>query len=302
MECRIQCMGGCSAGGGCTEACFGECVPKQSGCGPDQPCPAGFECQMMCVDCAPGTDCLGGCFGQCIPTTQEIRCNADVECGPGFHCELVFCTMECGASADGAAKPACLPCNDGYLGVCTPDAQTGCQGDAMCAAGEVCQVLCTGVCDPNGGCKEECFGQCVPKQQGCSSDADCGEGWACEKLCPPCGGGATPTDPSGAEYMPAPPCVDAECYGQCVPRAATCGDGVACPAGQVCVEKFECPPCVYAEPACPMTCAVAFECVAVPSEGCKGDAECAAGQKCLIACPMMCSPEGCSQDCQGVCV
>jgi hypothetical protein len=231
-----------------------------------------------------------------------MKCNADDECGPGFRCEMVFCIMGCAARADGGVPTDCLPCNDGFLGVCTPDPTSGCADDTQCAAGETCQVYCTGACDPTMGCTEVCQGVCVPAQDGCGSDADCPAGFACESVCPPCAGGAAPDGSSGADPSFAPPCVGGPCVGQCVPAPVTCGPDAPCPAGMVCQEQAVCPPCVYSEPACEMACMVESACVPAPTGQCKQDSDCQPWQSCAIACPVTCTPQGCDQACVGQCM
>jgi hypothetical protein len=279
--CKAYCMGSCDPNGGCSESCQGVCVPQEPGCSDVNPCPAGQECQMVCVDCAPavtsGTDCLGGCYGQCVPVQPEpVPCDLDSDCAAGWHCEPIFCSAMC--VPDGAG--GCLPCNDGHLGQCAPNPQQGCQSDAECLAGEQCQTHCMGLCDPTWGCGEQCQGVCVPLSQGCTSDAECGEGEQCDLLCPPSCAGFASDDPATGEPMP--PCADAEaCYGQCVPRPFACGGDQDCAAGELCSQG---------------------QCVALPSAGCMSDAECLAGQVCQVFCPMTCSAEGCTQECSGQCV
>ena len=312
-QCQVSCMGGCGAGRGCANQCTGQCVPAQGGCQADADCGAGYQCQQMCVDCAtagtgspagtgngtgtdvPAIDCGGGCYGQCVPVATPTKCNADADCGAAAHCEIVFCTMNCVAPPDGSQPTQCLPCNDGYLGVCTPNATGGCKTDAECLSGETCQALCTGVCDPTTGCSNVCTGQCVASQAGCQADADCAVGQVCQALCPPCVGA---TDP--ATGMPVMPC-DVACQGQCVAKPATCDANTPCPAGQVCQPQTVCPACVYATPACGAACAVESQCVVAPTTGCQADADCQAWQKCMVACPVTCTPQGCTQDCQGTC-
>ena len=306
-QCQVSCSGECGAGRECASQCTGQCVAKQGGCQADADCGTGYLCQQMCVDCAtaragasgeagaPAVDCGGGCYGQCVPVVVEAKCNADADCGAGAHCQVVFCTMACAVPADGSQPTNCLPCNDGYLGVCAPDATGGCKTDAECAAGQTCQSSCTGVCDPTTGCSNVCTGTCVTAQAGCQADADCAAGQVCQALCPPCVGA---TDP--ASGMPVMPC-DVACRGQCVTKPSTCDAATPCPAGQACQQQAVCPACVYANPACQAACTVESQCVPMPTAGCQADADCQAWQTCVVACPVTCTPQGCTQACQGSC-
>jgi hypothetical protein len=274
--CESYCYGGCGPEG-CEQVCEGVCVPKAQDCSDGTPCPAGQECQTVCVDvvCAPGaTDCKSGCFGTCVPVAPEPKkCNADTECAAGEHCEMVFCTMVCIQPEDGST--GCLPCNDGFLGVCAADPTEGCKGDAECKAGETCQVNCMGWCSQAGDCGETCFGTCVAKTQGCQADTDCAKGQACEKMCPSSCGAVPPS--SGEK----PSCIGVECFGQCVDKPVACAADKDCPAGLVCTQGL---------------------CTPAAIEGCSKDADCKAGEACVVACPAFCSPEGCSEQCQGQCI
>lgn len=287
-RCEVYCMGLCDPTFGCGETCHGVCVP--TGCGDG--CPKGFACVSVCPACGPGMDCNAECIEECVPVgPQPDKCNQDADCSPGSHCEPVFCTMVC--IDDG--KGGCLPCNDGFLGRCEPDAQHGCAWDPDCAADERCEIVCTGLCPPGSYCTQSCFGVCVKKDAGCHADGDCPEGFYCEMMCPnDCG-----PVPPGAE---SPACVATKCLGQCVPKPSQCTGDVDCPAGYVCVEQSYCPPCVYSEPACTMPCTTQKVCVPPPKQGCRADSDCKPGQQCEVWCPMFCTPEDCDQFCVGHCV
>ncbi len=287
-RCEVYCTGLCDPASGCGEVCFGQCV--LAGCGGG--CPEGFECVTACPDCPPGRDCRGECIEECVTVPPPAdQCNQDSDCPPGFHCEPVLCTMDCIPDDQGG----CLPCNDGFLGRCEPDAQQGCGSDADCAPDERCEVVCTGRCPPGAYCTDACFGVCVKKEAGCQADSDCPEGFYCELVCPADCGPA----PAGAE---APACIGAECVGQCLPRPAECSSDADCPAGFTCVEQENCPPCAYSDPACGMPCWTQKVCVPKPTQGCRADSDCQPWQKCEFVCPMACTPEDCDEYCMGRCV
>ncbi len=287
-RCEIYCTGLCDPATGCGDVCFGQCVP--AGCGGG--CPEGFECVTVCPDCGPAVDCQFPCEERCVPAKPEPgQCNQDSDCPAGFHCEPVLCTMVCISDGHGG----CLPCNDGFLGRCEPDAQQGCTSDAECAEGERCEVVCTGLCPPGAYCTDACFGVCVKKDASCQADADCPDGFYCELMCPnDCG-----PVPAGRE---APTCIGTECAGQCVALPKLCASDADCPENQACVEQEFCPPCWYSFPPCDLPCSMQKICVPRPVEGCKADSDCQPWQKCEFLCPMFCAAEDCGQFCVGQCV
>lgn len=279
--CDVYCTGLCDASG-CKEVCKGVCLPKEAGCDSDKPCPEGQECVMLCYDCAPNSECIGGCFGKCIPKQEPKKCNADKDCPDGFFCQPVYCTLIC--IDDG--KGGCLPCNNGYLGECVPKPIDGCKEDKDCGQDEHCETYCTGFCDPSKGCGQACFGMCIPNaNKGCQSDKDCAQGFACEKICPPTCGAQPGSNSSDA--MPPPPCVDQECFGQCVPKIK-CKSDKECPEGMICAPTMN-------------PTGESF-CIPAGIEGCKKDQDCPQGQHCQVDCPMFCSGSGCNMECKGSCV
>lgn len=286
-RCEIRCTGLCDPVYGCSNFCFGECVPNDCGDG----CPEGFECVTICPDCVPGAEC-GPCIEQCVPVTPKAgKCNEDADCPMGYHCEPVFCTMQC--IPDG--KGGCLSCNDGYLGVCEPNPAKGCKSDADCDKDERCELFCTGFCPPGAYCTEVCQGVCVKANTGCQSDADCPEGFYCEMFCTKdCG-----PVPSGFEP---PKCIESECVGQCLPKPTQCTSDKDCPPGYACVNQEHCPPCTYADPPCLAPCWSELTCVPFPAEGCRSDSDCKPMEKCDFVCPVTCTAQDCSQYCVGQCV
>ena len=292
-RCEVVCTGLCDPTFGCADHCFGTCVPAQTCV---EQCPDGYECVQVCPDCAPGMDCTGECVFACVPGTPEPqKCNEDKDCPAGFHCEPVMCILVCLDDGQGG----CLPCNDGYLGQCERDSETGCQSDAECSEGEVCEVFCTGYCAPGTYCTDLCEGVCV-KKPACSSDADCPQGFFCQMMCPKDCGPVPAFDPGRDET---PKCVSEVCEGQCVPKPAPCEKDEDCPPGFSCEEQGVCPPCVYSDPACMMPCWTEKVCVPPPVAGCRSDADCQPWQFCAFACTMSCAAgsSNCAQSCEGQC-
>ncbi len=299
-----MCNGACDpAAGECKDvACITACVLAPVQCQTDADCGPGKHCEFLCLKgctepvfgVAPraekcqGMDCVGTCVDDPLP---PVRCSVDADCPEGFVCEPVVCPMICIDDGQGG----CLPCNEGFLGQCEPDAQKGCNSDAECGEGERCETVCTGLCPPGSYCVEGCSGVCVKKDAGCQANEDCPEGFYCELMCP------SPCDPlpAGAE---APSCIGSECVGQCLPKPQECSSSADCPPGTACVEQGYCPPCVHSDPACAMPCTVQKVCVPQPVEGCRADSNCQPWQKCEVWCPMFCTPEDCGQYCVGQCV
>jgi len=262
--CKIYCMGLCDPYLGCGNTCVGECEPATppEQCGPDKPCPPGFECLSLCVDCAHGAeDCLPGCFSQCVPVPPKEKCNSDADCPEGFHCEPVFCTMQCIPDPSGG----CVPCNDGFVGECVPNAEQGCKSDSDCNPGEHCETYCMGLCDPYMGCGSACVGVCIPS--GCKSDGDCPQDTYCELTCTPdCVQAYAGSRESGASV----PCIETNCIGQCLPKPKTCQSDADCEQGYVCVAETVCPPCYYMNPPCLAPCKIATHWTVPEGRGLRG--------------------------------
>src|SRR5690606_16076401 len=144
-------------------------------------------------DCSNNSECAAGCF-----------CNADGVCE-----EAGFCTFD-------------EDCADGYVcddrSSCVPEGtEDGCQEDAECPTGNVCNEE-AGVCEPTGTCDAE--GTC-PDGQTCDTERDtcvpeppitCQGEVTCDAEAPVCPSGSTPAIQDG-------------CYtGVCLPKAE-CPDG-----------------------------------------------------------------------------
>jgi hypothetical protein len=307
--CEVYCTGFCDPSAGCADMCKGICKPKEQGCKTDAECGEGFHCETVCsYGCQSDSSYCGegSCFGICVKDQPEPKkCNFDKDCGEGYICEPVLCTT---AEKDSYScipdeKGGCLPCNDGFVGVCVPKPVEGCDETKPCPSGQECKVVCMGLCTPEGGCSKTCIGECVPKG-GCKEDKDCAEGFMCEILCPPCTGTASSGSDSSDSETPLP-CIDMECYGQCVPKPLKCDFNKDCPEG------FHCEPVM-----CPMMCmddgkggclpcndGYAGICVQNPPSGCVSDDQCKTDEMCKTVCDSFCDPTfGCKENCQGVCV
>ncbi|GMU60949.1 MAG: hypothetical protein AMXMBFR34_27120 [Myxococcaceae bacterium] len=131
----------------------------------------------------------------------------------------------------------------------------GCQSNADCARGEVCQagvcVVAPSGCTSNAQCAagQVCqAGQCVtPPPPGCVVDADCAPGEACQAgvcvtLPPP--GCVVDADCAPGETCSAGLCVrgPAQCTSnaQCAP-GETCQAGVCVPPSPACTSNVQCP-------------------------------------------------------------
>lgn len=138
----------------------------------------------------------------------------------------------------------------------------GCQSDADCAAGQVCQ---SGACTSQNPCKatKEVCGDKIDNDcdgivdegcsAGCSSDADCAAGEVCKS-------GSCTKGPSNCTRSEV--CgdgIDNNCDGQVDEGCSTgCSSDADCAAGQICAGG---------------------QCKAAPT-GCRSDADCAAGEAC----------------------
>jgi Cys-rich repeat protein len=292
----------CQAG-----ACELECTPilPPAACTRDADCGAGQLCDLGDVrGCCPGDDwCLmylPVCEGTCVPA-PPAGCWSDADCARGEWCLLPPCRP--GAVCAGTCVPHQPPPPQ-----CTTDAECGpgmrCDliecDDVDCGPGMDCYRACRGVCVPNGPPPVECW-----------SDWDCGPGQRCEidwTRCP------VPDCPPGAD------CAQAmiACGGVCVPNQpppvcysdADCGPGYRCQLDDWCGGGSE-PFCDEAgncgAPADRMWCGGVCVPYQPPPMGCTSDAECAAGEYCLIQCwyGADCDAAGeCGEarECYGVCV
>lgn len=135
---------------------------------------AGSACQGLDErTCRHTAGCaVDSCFA-CTCTEAYAGCRDAAE--PPAHCPDYGCaspicchtTADCGGSGATCAPPGTpMGC-----GICTPDPQGGCAGDADCPSGQMCRL--------GSGCS--CSGprQCVA---GCARDADCAEGESCDGL------------------------------------------------------------------------------------------------------------------------
>lgn len=205
-----DCASGRCAEGRCLAACTAEC-------------PAG----QRCVSIGPGRFCAAP------PLPEDAACDPGDDCADGLACVAGRCLPDCAAGC---------PALSGCLGArCHPR----CADDLDCRPGRVCDRLAGGLCvDPGAGgtgstcasaadCADglcldgRCRGRCV---------AACPAGQAClglgpERWCVPAGAGAV-GDRCGRH---------ADCgSGLCLGRrcAGPCDDGVPCPAGTACRDRF----------------------------------------------------------------
>ena len=296
MVCKIYCTGLCDPYRGCGNPCFGQCEPATppEECDADRPCPPGFECATLCVDCVPyDLECKPACINQCVPVPPKEKCNSDADCPEGFHCEPVFCTMQCIPDGNGG----CVPCNDGYLGECVPNADEGCRSDSDCKPGEHCETFCMGLCHPNAGCGSTCIGVCIPS--GCKSDEDCPEGTYCVLTCPP---DCVQAYAQSSDNSTPPTCIETHCIGQCLPKPETCESDSDCKEGFVCVLVEVCPPCYYSDPPCLAPCKLEGHCEPKPTGQCQKDEDCGPNECCHFACTYKCDPaQYCGGPCEGYC-
>lgn len=191
-----------------------------------------------------------------------------------------------GSFVDVSSPPGCqtnADCARGEVcqsGVCIA-APTGCTSNAQCAAGQVCVsgqcVLPPPACVIDSDCAsgEVCqAGTCVTAPAGCATNAQCATGEVCI---------------SGQCVLPPTACVvDSDCSrgevcqsGTCVVAPTGCTSSAQCAAGQVCLSG-QCvlpPACVVdADCASGEICSSGM-CVAQPT-GCTSNAQCAPGQVC----------------------
>jgi hypothetical protein len=249
----------------------------------DNTCPEGFcginDCGVLChcdlgqevcdltldtPTCAP--ICQPTCGGQCNFT--ESGCDALCGCDDGF---------ECTETAPGNIG-ICVPdaesgCPDGYcgpigqFGVCACDAGSTCNTTTTQCVSDDCEADCTGkVCGQSDGCFGTCTGcdqpaaTCIGGQCICEQDCEgkvCGDDDGCGGTCAECPNPADLCIAGTCDY----PCDVATCdpaFDECLPDG-TC---VQCDAAANCVGKV---------------CGDDF-CGGVCGAGCTAGQECTGGQ------------------------
>ena len=252
----VQCEVACVEQGFCVDN-----VPPPPGCTSDADCGDGSFCSFGDPTTGAGQDpnqpqppSGGGndqpvFQGKCEPLPQPADCFSDVDCQPGETC--VFPDATNGGGAPGPHSPVAQ-----QSGICEPN-----------------QDPCTALCGPGSQCVIDAAGNIScqpidppPPPAECASDSDCQNGATCnaadvclpDPSCQPgCGNGGT--DPT----QPAPVCTNV-CWGYCVdntPPPASCTADSDCAQGQVCEVTTSCPPCVNADPACEMPCAIDGKCI-----------------------------------------
>jgi len=217
--------GGCGVTCGLSQTCvMGQCLSTGT-CGGQQ--------------CLPGQSCCDGQFCQDLANDPANCGGCGATCAPDERCDTGRCVTNtpCGISP-GPCMGGTLCC--GALCVNPLDDISHCGGcDRRCAPGETCRG---GACLPSMGC------QCNPGQVCCAGDicrdvvsdpANCG---ACGRVCAPgavCRGGDCV--PVGPGCGPGPSCAPGVscCNDRCVDLRndpTNCGGcGVACVAGQLCI-------------------------------------------------------------------
>ncbi len=218
-------QGQCVAQGGCLSdydcpsgyVCeAGQCVLSQGNSGTtlcsqqSQSCPSNQSCIIasngdgLCLnqcggqqDCANGETCQGILKDQNGQTLYFCykKCSMDSECTSGMICYQNFLCLPSGWVTQGCQSDA--DCPGGYVcqnGQCQ-QAQNQCQSDSDCPSGYVCQS-----------------GQCQQSQSQCQSNADCQSGFVCQQgVCVPSqqGGCSIDSDCSGYERCKNGSCVSA---------------------------------------------------------------------------------------------
>jgi len=284
------------------DPCEGQCVPHEpppiecwsaADCGPGEYC--AFDPALCPVPgCDTDPDCAGArpaCGGTCQPVEPPpAECTSDADCGPGARCDLI----DCGAGE----CPEGMYCDWICVGVCVPNGPppVECWSDYDCAPGERCEIDwtrcpmadCADGADCAGAAMVACGGVCVPAEPPpvCYSDADCGPGMVCQ-IDDWCGGGVPECDAAGN-------CGEADrvwCGGVCVPiepppvcySDADCGPGMVCQIDDWCGGGVpQCDAAGNCGEADRVWCGGVCVPIEPPPYGCTSDAECAAGEYCLL--------------------
>lgn len=220
-------------------------------CSESLDCAGGQVCEAeLCREvCAADDPCVGP-FALCDPGTERcVECTATADCSAGV-CGEGFCVDGCDTDAQCEGGEVC----DMASGTCT---DATCSDDSMCAGGEQCTG---GICRPIG-------------PEDCSTDSDCVGGEVCvDRACVPVGCGCV----SDADCSPDAVCVDCSCLEpECV-GSADCGGGERCVDGACELIRPECETAAD----CPTgNICSASSCVPAPPE-CLRDADCTGGEVC----------------------
>jgi hypothetical protein len=185
---------------------------------------------------------------------------------------LVACD-ECVTDDDCEGGQVCEPVS--HSGTSQNQCVSGCHDDGQCGAGERCEAV---VCITT-----PCPGQCTAGAGECTDDSDCAAGSVCE-LSTGCTGpsacvrGCHDGSQCGAgESCRTRECITCPCPGSCEPAQSACNSDADCDKGFVCELSTGCE-----QPS---------SCVA----GCRADAECPDGLRCVqpqcftCPCPGFCS-------------
>lgn len=172
------------------------CCPGLQPIGCDRPAPDG-ACPPGCVGASICAACGDGLCG-----AGENPCNCVLDCPPARGCDdgsALVCEIErpaCEPGEELAVIDGCWLCVNPAS--CRPWGEPGCEADADCGLGEVC--------DPCGTSSCPVCDDCVP-------------------ACRPGGGALCPgPDPSGCVTRGCPPGLVCEIGDACIPSTCICGD------------------------------------------------------------------------------
>jgi len=312
----VDCMGDCEpvvnpcgAGQACVEpipGCCGQCQPANpacvtnADCGSCQVCVNG-QCEGLgVVECFDDADCLGdfrcqtypdqACKNHCVdPTCDLVDCTAECDpyftpCPAGQVCvePIEGCCGQC-QEAECASDVDCGACAVCVGGSCMGLGDISCEADSDCSAGETCVV------DPANPCANHC-----ETVQTCAVDYDCQPCQACiDGVC-------LSLAPTGclvdADCAAGEVCVQGlpgECENHCQPAELPCADDSDCGACQACVDgqcmglgvvectaHADCAADEYCHQVLGEPCKNA--CEPLPEGGCRADADCGAGDQCVM--------------------